>query len=239
MGAKTFKSSKPPSRQVTEQAARVPHRSCEATTAGAGVGDQRLIVASAQRAQRAQRALGAGHASRAGRKAGTGTTSRQNLKNVKFNIDQMVVYLVSDPISAMGGAVGRQAWLASEGAIAKVAEMTKLSFPEPGWAFAGGKDLPAVAKRRGGELCVNSGIACQRQKSGPLKGGRGKASVAGRLDRDVCRADVVGWREAWKAPVTPHQCGVLRIYADQVEPAHKGAVSHAGGRAKVVCDAEI
>jgi hypothetical protein len=174
MGAKTFKSSKPPSRQVTEQAARVPHRSCVAATARAGAGDERLIVASAQRAQRA---LGA---SRAGRKAGTGKTSRQNLKNVKFNIDQKVVYLVSDPISAVGGAVGRQGWLAPEGAIAKVAEMTELPFPEPGWALAGGKDLQAVAKRRGGELFINIGIAFQRQKSGRLKGGQGKASVAGR-----------------------------------------------------------
>jgi dihydroxy-acid dehydratase len=236
MGAKTFKSSKPPSRPVTEQAARVPHRSCVTAMARAGGDDERLIVASAQCAQLA---LGAGGASRAGRRARTGKTSRQNLKNVKFNIDQKVVYLVSDPISAVGGAVGRQGWLAPEGAIAKVAEMTELPFPEPGWAFAGGKDLQAVAKRRGGVLCINIGIACQRQKSGRLKGGRGKASVARRLDLDVCKADVVGWREAWKAPVAPHQSGVLRTYADQVEPARKGAVSHAGGRTKVVCDAEI
>jgi hypothetical protein len=205
MGAKTFKSSKPPSRQVTEQAARVPHRSCEAPTARArGDGVHRPL----------------GRASWAGREAGTGKTSRQNLTNVKFNIDQKVVYLVSDPISAMGGAVGRQGWLAPEGAIAKVAEMTELPFPEPGWAFAEGKDLQAVAKRRGGELCVNIGIGCQWQ------------------NLDVCKADV-GWREAWKAPVSRNQSGVLRTYADPVEPARKGAVSHAGGRAKVVRDAEI
>lgn len=64
-------------------------------------------------------------------------------------------------------------------------------------------------------------------------------AVARRLDRYVCEASVVHWREAWKAPVNVHQCGVLRAHADQVEPARKGAVSHAGGRTNVVCDAEV
>ena len=145
MSATTFKNSKPPSRQVTEQAVRVPHRSCEAATARAGGDGERWL--------------------RAGRKAGTGKTSRQILKNVKFNIDQKVVYLVSDPISGVGGAVGRQGWWAPKGAIAKVAEMTELPFPELCWAFAGGKDWLArglegaghsPSKRRAEELCRSS-----------------------------------------------------------------------------------
>jgi dihydroxy-acid dehydratase len=32
---------------------------------------------------------------------------------------------------------------------------------------------------------------------------------------------------------------VLRKYADQVGPARKGAVTHAGGKAEVICYADI
>ena len=92
--------------------------------------------------------------------------------------------------------------------------MTELPFFAPTWAFDGG----------GGA------------KAGRAVAGR---AMAGRLDRYVCEASVVHWREAWKAPVNLHQCGVLRTYADQVGPARKGAVSHAGGRTNVVCDAEV
>jgi dihydroxy-acid dehydratase len=232
MGAKRFDTSKLPNRQVTERAARVPHRSCQAATGRAGGGEcDRLTVAISRRTP------GAGRASRADRKASIGRTSRPNLENVKFNIDQKVVYLVSDPISGMGGAVGLQGSLAPAGAMAKVAEMTELPFPEPAWAFDGGKDLQAVAKRCDADLRI--GIGGPRPRRWRLKGGPGMAAVAVRLDLEVCEADVVRWREAWKAPVTAHQSGVLRTYADQVEPARKGADSHAGGRRKFVCDAEI
>ncbi len=46
-------------------------------------------------------------------------------------------------------------------------------------------------------------------------------------------------RRTWKAPPNPYQSGALRKYADQVGPAHKGAVTHAGGKAEVVCYADI
>ena len=46
-------------------------------------------------------------------------------------------------------------------------------------------------------------------------------------------------RKAWKAPANPYQSGALRKYADQVGPARKGAVTHAGGKAEVVCYADI
>jgi Dehydratase family len=214
MGAKRLETRKLPSRQVTERAARVPHRSCQAARAGGGGACERLTVAISQRAP------GAG---RADREASTGRSrigraSRPNLENVKFKIDQKVVHLVSDPISAMGGAVGLQGSLAPAGAMAKVAEMTELPFPEPAWAFDG-KDLQAVAKRGDADLCIGG----QRPKRRRLMG-----AVAVRLDLYVCEADVVRWREVWKAPVNPHQSGVLRTYADQVEPARKGAVSPCG-----------
>jgi hypothetical protein len=183
MGAKRFETSKLPSRRVTERAARVPHRSCQAAAARACGGEcERMTVAISQRAS------GAGRASCADRKASIGRTSR-NLENVKFEIDQKVVYLVSDPISGMGGAVGLQNSLAPAGAMAKVAEMTELPFPEPAGAFDGGADLQAVAKRRDADLRI--GIGGQRPKRRRRKGGPGMGAAAVRLDLDVCAADVV------------------------------------------------
>jgi len=58
----------------------------------------------------------------------TGKTIKQNLENVKFNTNQRVVYPVSKPISSTGGVVGLQGSLAPDGAIVKVANMTKLQF---------------------------------------------------------------------------------------------------------------
>jgi hypothetical protein len=225
MGAKRLETRKLPSRQVTERAARVPHRSRQAAgRAGSGGECERLTVAISQRAPGAGRAWGADRQASTGRSR-IGRARRPNLENLKFKIDQKVVHLVSAPISAMGGAVGLQGSLAPAGAMAKVAEMTELPFPELAWAFDG-KDLQAVAKRGDADLRV--GIGGQRPKRRRLKGGRCMGAVAVRLDLYGCEADVVRWREAWKAPVNPHQSGVLRAYADQVEPARKGAVSPCG-----------
>ena len=51
----------------------------------------------------------------------------------------------------------------------------------------------------------------------------------GTLDLEVSEAELAKRRKAWKAPANPYQSGVLRKYADQVGPARKGAVTHAGG----------
>jgi dihydroxyacid dehydratase/phosphogluconate dehydratase len=150
MGA--LKTSKLPSRRLMGRAARAPHR-CRDEAEAAGGKCERLNVA-----------ICALSAAGAPRKASTPTIGGQNLENVKFNIDQKVVYFVSVPISGRGGAVGRRGSLAPNGAIAKVAEMTELPFPAP---------------------------ANRQQKS------------------------------------------LVRTFADQVEPARTGVVSHAGGRAKV------
>ena len=61
----------------------------------------------------------------------------------------------------------------------------------------------------------------------------------GTLDLEVSEAELAKRRKAWKAPPNPYQSGVLRKYADQVGPARKGAVTHAGGRSEVVCYADI
>ena len=61
----------------------------------------------------------------------------------------------------------------------------------------------------------------------------------GTLDLELSEAEPERRRKAWKAPPNPYQSGVLRKYADQVGPARKGAVTHAGGAKEVVCYADI
>jgi dihydroxy-acid dehydratase len=61
----------------------------------------------------------------------------------------------------------------------------------------------------------------------------------GRLDLEVSEAELARRRGAWKPPANQYQSGVLRKYADQVGAARKGAVTHAGGKAEVVCYADI
>ncbi len=62
---------------------------------------------------------------------------------------------------------------------------------------------------------------------------------AGTLDLLVDTTELESRRKAWKAPANSYQSGVLRKYADQVGPARQGAVTHAGGKAEVVCYADI
>ena len=64
-------------------------------------------------------------------------------------------------------------------------------------------------------------------------------AVEGRLDLEVSEAELAKRRAAWKAPANAYQSGVLRKYADQVGAARKGAVTHAGGKAEIVCYADI
>lgn len=61
----------------------------------------------------------------------------------------------------------------------------------------------------------------------------------GTLDLEVDAAELERRKKTWKAPANPYQSGALRKYADQVGPARKGAVTHAGGKAEVVCYADI
>jgi len=62
---------------------------------------------------------------------------------------------------------------------------------------------------------------------------------AGTLDLDVEPAELERRRKAWKAPPNAYQSGAIRKFADQVGPARYGAVTHAGGKAEVVCYADI
>ena len=58
----------------------------------------------------------------------TGKTMAENLADVKFPTDQDVIYPASAPISPTGGVVGLRGNLAPQGAIVKVAGLTKQSF---------------------------------------------------------------------------------------------------------------
>jgi dihydroxy-acid dehydratase len=224
----------------------------------------------------------------------TGKSIKQNLENVKFNENQKVVYPVSNPISTSGGVVGLQGSLAPDGAIVKVAGMTRLTFRGPARVFDCEEDCFAAVEKRqysDGDILV---IRYEGPKGGPgmremlsttaalygqgagekvalitdgrFSGGtRGfcighvgpEAAVGGpialvengdmisidaeegRLDLEVSGAVLAKRRMAWKAPANAYQSGVLRKYADQVGAARKGAVTHAGGRAEVVCYADI
>lgn len=64
-------------------------------------------------------------------------------------------------------------------------------------------------------------------------------AVTGTLDLDVAPDELERRRKAWKAPPNAYQSGAIRKFADQVGPARYGAVTHAGGKAEVVCYADI
>jgi dihydroxy-acid dehydratase len=61
----------------------------------------------------------------------------------------------------------------------------------------------------------------------------------GTLDLDVDAAVLETRRKAWTAPPNAYQTGAIRKFADQVGPARFGAVTHRGGKAEVVCYADI
>jgi dihydroxy-acid dehydratase len=65
----------------------------------------------------------------------TGRTIAENLKSVKWNAEQSVVYPADKPISPTGGVVGLKGNLAPDGAIVKVAGMSQLKFSGPARCF--------------------------------------------------------------------------------------------------------
>jgi dihydroxy-acid dehydratase len=97
----------------------------------------------------------------------TGKTIKQNLEGVKFNENQKVVYPVSNPITPTGGVVGLQGSLAPDGAIVKVAGMTRLKFSGPARVFDCEEDcFQAVEDRayQDGDIFV---IRYEGPKGGP------------------------------------------------------------------------
>jgi dihydroxy-acid dehydratase len=64
-------------------------------------------------------------------------------------------------------------------------------------------------------------------------------ATLGTLDLHVDAAELERRRAAWVPRKTAYQSGALAKFADQVGPARHGAVTHAGGKAEVVCYADI
>jgi dihydroxy-acid dehydratase len=87
----------------------------------------------------------------------TGRTIAENLKNVKWNPDQDVVYPATKPIKPTGGVVGLRGNLAPDGAIVKVAGLKMQKFSGPARCFDTEQDcFDAVNARtyKDGEVLV-------------------------------------------------------------------------------------
>src|SRR5436853_5471225 len=78
----------------------------------------------------------------------TGRTIAENMKSVKWNPDQDVVYPADKPITVTGGVVGLKGNLAPDGAIVKVAGMDVLKFTGPARCFDGEEACFEVVKNR-------------------------------------------------------------------------------------------
>ena len=61
----------------------------------------------------------------------------------------------------------------------------------------------------------------------------------GTLDVEVDAAELAARAKRWKAPTNSYQSGALWKFADQVGSARKGAVTHPGAQAEVMCYADI
>ncbi len=224
----------------------------------------------------------------------TGKTLAENLRDVKFNTDQKVIYPVSNPITPTGGVVGLKGSLAPDGAIVKVAGLKKLQFSGPARVFDCEEDcFQAVSNRdyKDGEVLViryegpvgGPGMREMLSTTAALYGQGAGDSVAlitdgrfsgatrgfcighvgpeaavggpiglivngdiitidaeaGTIELEVDAKELEKRRASWKAPSNPYQSGALRKFADQVGPARYGAVTHPGGKAEVVCYADI
>ncbi len=180
-------------------------------------------------------------------------TVGQTLEIVKSDTDQEVVCGVAHPISATGEGVGLQGSGARDGAIVKVAGMTRLQFCGPARVFDCEEDCFRAVESRGqgagGKLARITGGRFGEPMRGVSMGRVGpEAAVGGpsagigdgdMIDLEVAQARLAMRRNARKAPANPYPSGTLRKCADQVGPARMGAVAHAGSRAEVVDDADI
>lgn len=240
MDAKTFDKAKPSSRYRDEPRACAPGRFAFADLPVLGAGGYPLVeqLPSAQcsarwplwRVHRSQAAAACRcgtdlHMAYVSDPNGSHEPNRQdepNLKKVKLNKDQNVAYTVYHPISAMGAkATGRVLELRvasrSEDAVGKVAGMKQLQLQRQLQAVRrfGGEDVDS----RDGDVLPANWRPFPREQA-------------------VFQAEA---RPSWAAAAERRQSGVLRSYRGQVGPSRKGAVTvtHAGGRADVVCYADL
>ncbi len=97
----------------------------------------------------------------------TGKTMKENLKNVKFNLNQKVLRKYDNPLSADGGVVGLKGNLAPEGGIVKIAGLKKLQFSGKARCFDNEEDaMKAVQtkKYKDGDVII---IRYEGPKGGP------------------------------------------------------------------------
>ncbi len=97
----------------------------------------------------------------------TGRTLAENMAHVTWNDDQDVVRPANNPITPTGGVVGLRGSLAEDGAIVKVAGMSRLKFTGPARCFNSEEEaFEAVTNRdyREGEVLV---IRYEGPKGGP------------------------------------------------------------------------
>jgi dihydroxy-acid dehydratase len=97
----------------------------------------------------------------------TGRTLGENIDAVTWNPDQKVIYDVVSPITPTGGVVGLRGSLAPNGAIVKVAGMSRLVFEGPARCFDCEEDTFAAVEARSiqeGEVVV---IRYEGPKGGP------------------------------------------------------------------------
>ena len=78
----------------------------------------------------------------------TGKTMAENLADVEFPTDQDVIYPASAPISSTGGVVGLRGNLAPQGAIVKVAGLTKQTFTGTARVFEREEDAFAAVQMK-------------------------------------------------------------------------------------------
>jgi dihydroxy-acid dehydratase len=109
----------------------------------------------------------------------TGKTIAENLADVRFNPEQVVVRPTTNPLSPVGGVVGMKGNLAPEGGIVKIAGLKNLRFRGPARCFDSEEDcMAAVQGRQYDDGCVLV-IRYEGPKGGP--GMREMLSVTGAL----------------------------------------------------------
>jgi dihydroxy-acid dehydratase len=97
----------------------------------------------------------------------TGKTIAENLRDVKFPVDQDVIRPTTNPLSPTGGVVGLRGNLAPQGAIVKVAGMKNLTFTGKARCFDCEEDAFKAVERgdyREGEVLV---IRYEGPRGGP------------------------------------------------------------------------
>ncbi len=98
----------------------------------------------------------------------TGRTLAENIDEITWNADQKVIHPATRPLSPTGGVVGLRGTLAPEGAIVKVAGMSRLEFTGPAQVFDCEEDAFAAVEAR----AIREGSVIVIRYEGP-KGGPG------------------------------------------------------------------